>query len=62
MMVQKNQSVFQPMHRYFKKIGNIEHISLQKSIRLSDESIIPPATSDNRLAQEKITFTHDQIQ
>ena len=49
------------MHRYFKKIGNIEHISLQKSNRLSDESIIPPATSDNRLAQGKITFTHDQI-
>ena len=49
------------MHRYFKKIGNIEHISLRKSNRLSDESIIPPATSDNRLAQGKITFTHDQI-
>ena len=35
----QNYSVFQPMYRYFKKIGNTEHISAWKSIGLFDESI-----------------------
>ena len=35
------------MYRYFKKIGNTEHIS---SKGLSDETIRPPTTSDNSSA------------
>ena len=37
------------MYRYFKKIGNSDHISAWKSKGLSDESINLPATSDNSL-------------
>ena len=42
--------VFQPMFRYFKKIGNSDHISAWKSEGLSDESIDHPTTSNNSLA------------
>ena len=38
------------MYKYFKKIGNTDHISAQKSKGLSDESINPPVTCDNSLA------------
>ena len=38
------------MYRYFKKIGNIHHISERKSKELSDESYNAPATSGNSLA------------
>ena len=38
------------MYRYCKKIGNTDHISSWKSKGLSDESIKPPATSNNNLA------------
>ena len=38
------------MYRYSKKIGNTDHISSWKSKELSDESIKPPATSNNNLA------------
>ena len=38
------------MYRYYKKIGNTDHISAWKSKGLSDESIKSPATSDNSLA------------
>ena len=38
------------MYRYSKKIGNTDHISSWKSKGLSDESIKPPATSNNNLA------------
>ena len=38
------------MLRYFKKIANRDYISAWKSKRLSDESIKPPAVSDNSLA------------
>ena len=38
------------MFRCFKKTGSNGHISAWKSIGLSDESIEPPATSNNSLA------------
>ena len=38
------------MCRYFKKIDNGNHISPWKSEGFSDESIKPPATSNNSLA------------
>ena len=38
------------MYRYFKKIGNSNHISAWKSKGLSDESFQPLAITDNRLA------------
>ena len=38
------------MYKYFKKIGNTDHISAWTSKGLSDESIKPPFTSDNSLA------------
>ena len=42
--------VFQPINRYFKVIANTKYISSWKSKGLSDESINPPATSDNSLS------------
>ena len=40
--------MFQPIKRYFKKIGDTEHIPAWKSNNgLSDESNKLPATSDN---------------
>ena len=73
----QNYLAFQPIQRYFKMIGNTEHISALKS----DERIKPPATSDNSFApglsyvgnrirlkfdgsclkQDKLTFTHGSI-
>ena len=38
------------MYRYFKKIGNIHHISSWKSKGLSNESINRPTTFDNSYA------------
>ena len=38
------------MYRYFKKIGNTNHISSWKSKGLSDKNIHPPAASNNSLA------------
>ena len=38
------------MYRYFKKIDSGNHISLWKCKGLSDESINPPATSNNSFA------------
>ena len=46
----QNYLVFQPINRYFKVIANTKYISTWKSKRLSDESIKPPATSDNSLS------------
>ena len=45
----QNYLVFQPMNKYFKVIADKKYISLWKSKGLSDESIKPPATSDNSL-------------
>ena len=47
-----NQSylVLEPVYRYFKKINNRSNISSWKYKGLSDESIKPPAASNNRLA------------
>ena len=41
--------VFQPVNRYFKHIANILYILSWKFKGLSDETIKPPATSDNNL-------------
>ena len=38
------------MYWYFKNIGNSGHVPAWKFKGLSDESIKPPATSDNSLA------------
>ena len=38
------------MYRFFKKINSGDHILAWKSKGLSDESIKPPATSNNSLA------------
>ena len=43
----QNYLVFQPLNKYFKIITNTKYISLRQSIGLSDETIKPPATSDN---------------
>ena len=42
--------VFQPINKYFKMISNTKYISSWKSKGLSDESIKPPATSDNSIS------------
>ena len=54
----QNYLVFQPMYRYFKKIGNTNPISEWKSKRLSDESINPPITFDNSLAPALSYFSN----
>ena len=41
--------VFQPLNKYFKIITNRKYISSWQSEGLSDETIKPPATSDNSL-------------
>ena len=41
--------MFQSTYRYFKKIGNTDHISAWESKGLYDESIKLPATSNNSL-------------
>ena len=45
----QNYLVFQPINKYFKVIANTLYISSWKSKGLSDETINPPATSDNSL-------------
>ena len=45
----QNYLVFQPIIRYFKIIANTKYISSWQSKGLSDETIKPPATSDNSL-------------
>ena len=45
----QNYLVFQPMSKYFKVIADKKYVSSWKSKGLSDESIKPPATSDNSL-------------
>ena len=42
--------MFQPIYRYFRKIGKIVHISAWESKGLPDESIILHATSYNGFA------------
>ena len=46
----QNYLIFQPMYRYFKKIGNTDHISACKSKGLFDEIIKPPSTNNNSLS------------
>ena len=45
----ENYLVFQLIYRFLKKLIT-DHISVQSSKGLSNESIKPPATSDNSLA------------
>ena len=45
----QNYLVFQPLNKYFKVISNSNSISSWKSKGLSNETIKPPATSDNSL-------------
>ena len=45
----QNYLVFQPINRYFKVIANAKYISSWKSKGLSNETIKPPATSNNSL-------------
>ena len=45
----QNYLVFQPMYKYFKKIGNTDHISSWESKGLSDEIIKLPTASNNIL-------------
>ena len=49
----QNYLVFQPMHKYFKRIGSTKNIAEWKSKGLSNEVIRPP---DNTLAPE-VEFT-----
>ena len=46
----QNYLVFQPINRYFEVVDNKKYISSLKSKGLSDETIKPPATSDNSLS------------
>ena len=45
----QNYLVFHPLNKYFKIITNRKYISSWQSEGLSDETIKPPATSDNSL-------------
>ena len=45
----QNYLVFQPLNKYFKIITNRKYISSWQFKGLSDETIKPPATSDNTL-------------
>ena len=47
----QNYLVFQPLNKYFKVISNTDYVSSWKSKGLSVETIKPPFTSDNSLAQ-----------
>ena len=71
----QNYFVFQPMYKYFEKIGNTDNISEWKSIGWSDE--IPDNTlapeliyygqrmyvkfNGSCLKQDKVTFNHGKI-
>ena len=48
----QNYLGFQPVHIYFKKLGNNDHNSAWKSKGLSDERIRPTSTSNNSLTSE----------
>ena len=52
----QNYLLFQPMYRYFKRIGSTDHILEWKSKGLSEEVIKPPTTSNNRLVPKLSYF------
>ena len=56
----QNYLVFQPINRYFKVLANTLYISSWKSKGLSDETIKPPATSDDSLTP-LIDYVGDKI-
>ena len=45
----QNYLVFQPPNKYFKVIASTNYVSSWQSKGLSDETVKPPATSDNSL-------------
>ena len=47
--ITQNYLVFQPIHRYFKRVNNSGYILSWKSKGLSDETIKSPPTSDDSL-------------
>ena len=61
----QNYLLFQPLNKYFKIIAKKKYISSWQSKGLSDETIKPPATSDNSLtplidyygAETRVKFT-----
>ena len=46
----QNYLVFQPMNKYLEVVADAKYVSPRKSKGLSDETIKPPATSDNSLS------------
>ena len=59
---------FHPIHRYFKKVANSDHISAWKSKRLSNDSTLNFATTKLRvkidkrcLKQDKMIFIHKKV-
>ena len=56
----QNYLVFKPLHKCFTVIANTKYISEWKFKGLSDESIKPPATSDNSLSP-LIDYLGDKI-
>ena len=45
----QNYLVFQPPNKYFKVIASTNYVSSWQSKGLSNETIMPPSTSDNSL-------------
>ena len=45
----QNYLVFQPLNKYFKIIASTNYVSSWQYKGLSDETVKPPATSDNSL-------------
>ena len=56
----QNYLVFQPLYDFFKSIGNKDNISAWKSKGLSEETIKPPATSNNSIARS-LNFINDKM-
>ena len=56
----QNYLIFQPMQRYFKKIGSTDHISESKSRGLPDE-IIKPLSRNNNSLIPKLSYVSNRI-
>ena len=55
----QNYLVFQPLNKYFKVIASTNYVSSWQSKGLSEETIKPPATSDNGL-NRKVSYYRDK--
>ena len=55
----QNYLVFQPLNKYFKVIASTNYVSSWQSKGLSEETIKPPATSDNGL-NRKVSYYGDK--